>query len=231
MTTSAPPATRPEWSPEALADGGFGLIWQGRRLHTPRRQALVFPTRALAELAAEPGQELITPALRMAFTAVDRVSATRDAVAQQIADFAGSDVLCYWADQPEWLYVRQREAWAHWLGWAAAVLTFELRSTRGIVHVAQPPEALARVKALALELDDFRLTGLAAATSLFGSAILAFAVERAKLSGEKALAVSRLDEAVQAEQWGVDAEAAARNAALEDEARFLERWFAAGKAA
>ena len=97
----------------------------------------------------------------------------------------------------------------------------------GIIHAEQPQETLAKVKGLALELDDFALTGVAFGTPLFGSAILAFAVQRGWLSGEEAWTLSRIDEAYQEEQWGVDAEAAERTARLLAEAQMLEAWFKA----
>ena len=63
--------------------------------------------------------------------------------------------------------------------------------------------------------------------AMFGSAVLALALEAGWLSGEKTLAAARLDEAFQEEQWGVDAEAAQRTARLAQDAAMLERWFAA----
>ena len=92
---------------------------------------------------------------------------------------------------------------------------------------AQPEASLERAQALALEMDDFRLTGLVAGTALFGSAVLALAVVRGALTGEGALAVATLDERFQAEQWGLDEEAAARVAAHQAEAGVLENWFKA----
>ena len=83
------------------------------------------------------------------------------------------------------------------------------------------------VRAHALALDDFALTGLAAATPLLGSAILGLALQRGALSGEAAFDLSRLDEAFQEEHWGVDAEAAERTAARRAEAVLLDRWFRA----
>ena len=88
-------------------------------------------------------------------------------------------------------------------------------------------EALAAVREAALKLDDYTLTGLAMATPLFGSAVLAFAVERGALSGAEGYDLSRLDEAFTEERWGVDAEAAERAEGLRAEAVMLDRWFAA----
>ena len=102
-----------------------------------------------------------------------------------------------------------------------------LEPATGVVHRPQSPEAVARVKAHALSLDDFRLTGLATAVPLLGSAVLALALERGALSGVEAFETSRVDEIFQEDQWGVDAEAAERTEARRAEAALLERWFVA----
>ena len=68
---------------------------------------------------------------------------------------------------------------------------------------------------------------LALATPLLGSAVLALAVQRGVLAGEAAFELSRLDEAFQERQWGVDAEAAERTEARREEAQLLDRWFRA----
>lgn len=231
MTEPPPPkpgaAPRPEFKAEPLPEGGWGLFVLGRRVKTPARRPLVLPTQALAGLAAASDGSDLPPGRRLAFTAIDRVSDTREAVAGEIASYAGSDLLCYFADAPDALAEREETLWGPWLDWAKAELGVELVRTRGVVHAAQPPEALARIRDLSLELDDFSLTGLAAATPLLGSAVLAFALQRGALSGEAAFDLSRLDEAFQQERWGVDDEAAERTAALAAEARFLERWLAA----
>ena len=50
-------------------------------------------------------------------------------------------------------------------------------------------------------------------TTLTGSALLALAVARGRLSPEEAWRAAHVDEDFQAERWGVDAEAAARREA------------------
>jgi chaperone required for assembly of F1-ATPase len=76
-------------------------------------------------------------------------------------------------------------------------------------------------------MDDFALAGLALAAPLFGSAILALALRDGRINADEAMIAARLDEIFQEEQWGVDAEAAARADAMAVEAVMLERWFAA----
>lgn len=232
------PADRPRrfWTTVEVAarDGGWAVTLDGRAPKTPAGAPLVLPTEAAARLAADEWAaqgEVIDPAAmpatRLAATAIDRVGAAREAVADEIAAFAGSDVLCYLAEAPTALAERQARDWAPWREWAARELGVALEPTEGIAHRAQSAEALDRVRALALALDDFGLTGLASATALFGSAVLAFAVHRGALGGSAALELSRLDEIFQAERWGEDAEAAEAAARRRAEAELLERWFRA----
>ena len=113
------------------------------------------------------------------------------------------------------------------LEWAETELDLHFARATSIAYRDQPVETLLRAAKLAEAESDFSLAALAHATSLFGSAVLAFALLRDQFTGEEALALSRLDEAFQQEQWGVDDEAAERTANMRAEARMLERWLRA----
>lgn len=217
----------------AEGPGGWAVLLDGRTPKTPAHAKLILPTEAAARMVAEEWAaqgEFIEPGTmattRLASTAIDRVSQVREAVADEIAAYAGSDALCYLADHPTPLVERQAREWTPWRDWAAG-LGVRLEPAEGIVHRAQDPAAIARVKALALELDDFALTGLGMAVPLLGSAVLGLAVQRGALSGEAAFELSRIDEAFQESQWGVDAEAEARTADRRAEAGLIDRWFRA----
>ena len=222
-------------SAEARAgEGGFDVLLDGRSPRSARGTKLTAPTLALAQLVAEEwaGQgEFIEmasmDATRLAFTALEAIPAAREATADQFAQYAGSDLLCYFAEAPEALVQRQEAHWGPVLKRAEEEIALAFVRAAGIRHQAQPEATLARVKALALESDDFGLAGLAFGAALFGSAILALALQRGWLSGEQAHALSRVDEAFQEEKWGIDEEAAERTARLLGEAKMLERWFRA----
>lgn len=222
----------------AEGEGAQGTFWavtlDGRTPKTPAHAPLRLPTEAAARLAAEEWAaqgEFIDPATmpatRLASTAIDRVPQVREAVADEIAAFAATDLLCYLAEHPTSLVAEQARAWGPWRDWAARTHGIRLEVADGIVHRPQDPQAVARTRALALALDDFALTGLATATPLLGSAVLALALQQGEIGGEAAFELSRLDEAFQERQWGVDAEAAERTAARRAEAVLLERWFRA----
>jgi chaperone required for assembly of F1-ATPase len=214
------------------ADGGFGVLLDARSVRTPKGARLILPTRALADqVAAEWAAQTDVIELagmhanRLANTAIDSIPPARDGTAGQVVDYAGSDLLLYFAEEPEALVTRQAERWEPILERAQAEAQLSFVRASGIIHKSQPEESLARVRAIALGLDDFGLAGLAFGASLFGSAILAIGLQRGWLSGEQAFELSRLDEAWQEEKWGVDAEAAERTERLRGEAQMLDRWF------
>lgn len=220
------------------ADGGFAVQLDGRNVRGPKGGRVVLPTRALAEqVAAEwagQGERLDLArmhATRLANTAIDSVPVARDATAQSVADYAASDLVCYFAEGPSGLVERQVHGWEPVLQRIEAEAKLAFIRAAGIVHREQPQQTLADVKALALGLGDFGLTGLAFGAALFGSGILAVALQRGWLTGEQAFELSRLDEAWQEDQWGVDAEAAERTERLRGEAVMLEHWFRALDAA
>lgn len=214
-------------------EGGFAVRLDGRSPRAPGGTPLVLPTAALAALAAaewDAQDPLVVmtsmPAVRLAYTALEKVSAVRDAVAGEVARYAASDLTCYRAEGPRELVDEQAAAWDPLLDWAAG-LGVRLEPTAGIVHRPQPARSLARVEALALALDDFSLTALAHAAGLLGSAVLALALRQGRIDGQAAHDLARLDEAWQERLWGVDAEAAIRTEGRLAEALLLDRWFAA----
>ncbi|WP_297696464.1 ATP12 family protein [Phenylobacterium sp.] len=218
----------------AEQDGGFAVRLDGRPVRTPKGGRLVLPTRALADQVAEEwagqGELLELPlmhATRLANTAIEAAPSARSGTAEVVAGYAASDLLCYWAEAPQALVERQQHHWGPVLAWIEAEAKLSFIRAAGIVHQPQPQATLQQVRALALALDDFSLVGLAFGAALFGSAILAIALQRGWLTGEQAFQLSHLDESWQAERWGHDEEAAERAQRLADEARMLERWFRA----
>jgi chaperone required for assembly of F1-ATPase len=220
-------------STREVADG-VGVFLDGKAVKTPAGKALTLPDSRLADMLMHEWDAQAThiemarmPATRLAFTAIDFVGDARDAVAAEIGRYAGADAVCYFADGPEILIERQTRRWGPVIDWAELALGVKFARVTGIRHEEQPAATLLRLARLAEESDDFGLAGLGHATALFGSAILAFALQRGELDGQAALDLSRLDELFQQERWGVDEEAAERAANMQAEAVMLERWFAA----
>jgi chaperone required for assembly of F1-ATPase len=218
----------------AETDAGFAVLLDGRAVRTPGGTRLMLPSRVLAEQVAEEWAAQVETielaqmhATRLANTAVDSIGAAREATADQIARYAGADLLLYFAEEPEALVRRQAGRWGPVLERAEVEARLSFVRAAGIVHQDQPQETLDEVRRIALGLDDFGLAGLAFGAALFGSAVLAIGLQRGWMGGVQAFELARLDEAWQAEKWGVDTEAAERTLRLRQEAEMLDRWFRA----
>lgn len=201
-------------------DGGFEVRLDTRPLRTPAKAPLIVPSRALADaIAAEwdAQEDIVNPATmpltRSANSAIDKVVPQHQAVARMIAEYGGTDLICYRATGPEGLVQRQTESWDPWVDWAAREMKAPLISVAGVMHKPQPAESLERLYAGILAEDPFPLTALHDLVVLSGSLILGLAVRHGALGIEEGWNLSRVDETWQEEQWGQDAEAAGAAAA------------------
>jgi chaperone required for assembly of F1-ATPase len=205
----------------AAAGGLHALTLDGRGARTPGRNPLATMSRALmlkVQAEWERQRETIEPAdmplTRLLNSAIDGVSRTMAETRADIARYAGSDLVCYRAAEPEALAERQRLAFDPVLAWAAETLGARLRFGAGVMHVSQPPESIEAIRSAIEDFDDpVALAALSAMTTLSGSALLALAVARGRLSPEEAWRAAHVDEDFQTEAWGVDAEAMARREA------------------
>lgn len=153
------------------------------------------------------------PLTTLACTAIDAVAEQMAAVAAEIGSYAASDLLCYRASDPAALAVQLAAAWDPLVDWAAGELGVSFVRTAGLMPVAQLPAVPAAIITALVPLDPLRLAAVHVLTTLTGSAILALAVLRNRLSLDDAWRLAHLDEDFQISRWGSDAEAAARRAA------------------
>lgn len=198
------------------ADGGWGVWLDARQVRTPAKAPLIVPTEPLvraiaAEWQAQAGviDPLSMPLTRAANAAIDKVTPQFAEVADLIAAYGASDLLCYRAEAPEALAERQAAAWEPILDWAETRFAAPLRRTRGVVPIVQPAESLAALSREVHAQSPFTLTALHEFVGISGSLILGLAVLHGRLSPEEAWTSSRIDEDWQAELWGADEEAQA----------------------
>jgi chaperone required for assembly of F1-ATPase len=201
----------------APGEAGFTVQLDGKAARTPNRAVLTVPgERLAAALAAEwnAPQDVIAPTAmpltRIVNAAIDGVAANMAAVRADIVAYAGSDLLCYRAGSPAALVQRQEAAWTPLINWAAKELGARFIVVEGIAHVAQAPQSLAAIERALAGYDAFRLAAIHTITTITGSAIIALAVARARLSAAEAWTAAGIDEDWQAEQWGEDPAARAR---------------------
>ncbi|WGF88636.1 ATP12 family chaperone protein [Marinivivus vitaminiproducens] len=210
---------------------GHAVALDGKPVRTPKGALLVLPRPELAEAIAEEwrgqGKELKPAAMRLtryATTTVDLMPQRRADVIAEVAGFAGSDLLCYRAETPVDLVIRQQNAWQPLLDWAHERYDARLVPTGGVIFEGQPREAIARLTAAVEAVPDWPLVGLHAMTASLGSVVLGLALFEGRLDAEAAWKLSLLEELYTAERWGDDAEAADRRAGILDDLKAAERF-------
>lgn len=211
-----------DWKPKRFwtnstaveAEDGYTVELDGRRVKTPAKAALILPTKAMAEaVAAEWDAQdkevdpTTMPFTRSANAAIDKVRIQHGEVADMLADYGDSDLLCYRATHPQELQERQAADWDPALDWAAETLQARLIPVAGVLHQPQSAEALAQLRQRVHALDAFQLAAFHDLVSLSGSLILGFAAAQDWREPGEIWRLSRLDETWQIEQWGHDDEA------------------------
>lgn len=202
-------------------DEGFSVQLDGKPVRTPGKALLAVPTKAAAELLAaefdaqkETINPVAMPVVRLVNTAIDGVATDLQAVLEDVMRFSASDLLCYRADAPQELVQRQADAWDPILDWVQSSLGARFILGEGIVHVAQPREAINAVGIWLKQREDaFRLSSIHLMTTLTGSALIALAVEAEVITPDEGWKIAHVDEDWTNEHWGEDAEAAARRSA------------------
>jgi chaperone required for assembly of F1-ATPase len=152
------------------------------------------------------------PMTRIVNAAIDRVGEAVPEVRAEIVRYAGTDLICYRAETPQSLIDEQAEAWDPLVAWARAELGAPLMLAAGIVHVAQPEIALAAIARALEEYAPLQLAAVSTVTALTGSAIIALALARGRLTPQEAWDAALVDEEWQMRLWGRDEAAMAARA-------------------
>ena len=143
------------------------------------------------------------PLTRIANSIIDGVAPTTAAVAEDLAKYLGSDLLCYRTDTPDGLVRWQTERWDPILDWARTTLGARFVLSAGIVFVTQPDSAITAARA-AIPSDPWRLGAAHVVTTLTGSALIALALSAGRIDVDAAWAAANVDEDWNMYQWGRD---------------------------
>ncbi|MGA8962873.1 MAG: ATP12 family protein [Pseudolabrys sp.] len=190
--------------------GNVAILLDHKPVLTPLRRPLAAPTRALAQAIAaewEAQVDVIDPArmplTRLANAVIDAVSETPQPVADEIAKYLGTDLLCYRADSPAGLIEKQSRTWDPVLDWARKEFGARFVLAQGVMHVPQPHDVIAATRA-AIPNDPWRLGAISSITTLTGSCLLALAIAHGALAADAAWTAAHVDEDWQMSQWGRD---------------------------
>ncbi len=200
---------------------GFAVHLDNRPVRTPAKALLTLPTGALAEAIAvewrAQAQDIrpaTMPLMQLASTTLDLTSRQRHSVIEQVAAYAGTDLVCYQVERPEELRAREAVVWQPLLDWVADHFGAVLETGRGLMPRPQPESARAALRAAVAACDDWRLTALQLATTSAGSLVIGLALIKGRLDPGQAFEASELHETYQLDRWGEDPDAARRRRAL-----------------
>jgi chaperone required for assembly of F1-ATPase len=195
-------------------DDGFNVTLDGHAIRTPSKSALVIRYRNIAEqIAAEwMAQEnevdpTTMPATRMVNSVIDKVSINADAIIEMLAEYAGTDLLCYRSISPQGLIDEQARLWDPLLQWSADVLNAPMNVTSGVMFTAQNDASVDVFRKQLLALNHYQLAGVHDLISISGSAVISVALISNHISLDDAWLAATVDEAWQDQQWGADEEA------------------------
>jgi len=153
-----------------------------------------------------------------------QVPTDRAEMLRHMGGYAETDLLCYRAPSNDALAARQSALFDPILHWAQENYGIALNVTDSVMPIAQPHASLEKIASLFSAANDRELAALSLLVPILGSAVLALAVWKRHRSIEAALAAARLDEMMQAEQYGEDAEEAAKWALKCADARACDLW-------
>ena len=212
---------------------GFTVSLDGRSLKTPAKGAFWVPSLALAQEVAREWQAQVEkirpetmPFTRTANSALDKVTPQFAGVADMLAAYGGTDLLCYRATAPQELVARQAAVWDPILAWTEAHIGARLMSTSGVMPVEQAPESLTRLAKAVHAMTPFQLAAFHDLVAISGSLVVALAVINGHLTAEAAFDASRIDEQWQIDLWGVDEDAAESEALKRENLLHAARFFA-----
>lgn len=200
------------------APGGYVVRLDGKPVKTPLKHPLLLESRALADAIvlewAGQGDEVkpaTMPLTQLANTMIDKAKGDdRAEMEEQLLEYGGSDLLCYFATHPESLVKRQQMHWLPLLGWMKEKYGIVFKTIAGIQYQHQPQESLDKLQAVISGLDAADFTVVQAASATTGSVVIALALLAGKASPEEAWQAACVDELYQLETWGEDAEARKR---------------------
>ncbi len=196
-------------STAAVAEG-HALRLDDKPVRTPAGRVLAAPTPVLAQAIAaewEAQHDMIEPAkmplTRLANAIVDEVADRPSPVAAEIEKYLASDLVCYRAASPQGLVERQARHWDPILQWVSEALGAHFMLGEGVIYIPQPEPVLAAMRA-AIPSDPWRLGAVQVVTTLTGSALIALALARGRITPEEAWQAAHVDEDWNMEQWGRD---------------------------
>lgn len=198
-------------------DKGYQVLLDGRSVKLPKKTELLVQNQLLAErIAAEWEKAGVKkgdsftfddlPITQITGTMIEKIAPERETYIQVLLPYVNGDLLCYYAETPQKLVLKQQEKWMPLVQWAEDKFKIKLEVQHGIMPITQKSEVINIFESYLTQLNNYELTFFAIIVPLLGSMILSIALNEGKINVQHAFELAYLDEAVQSEIWGQDSE-------------------------
>ncbi len=191
-------------------DEGFAIQLDGKTLKTPNKLDMIATSQALADAVVVEWSEQIDtikpdtmPLTQILTTSIDKIR-DREVITKSVMRYLDTDLICYWAKEPEEFAKHQKQVWGKWVKWFDEHFEVPLYTTKKIDAIEQDEEAHKRAWNYIEALDDQYFTILHIMTSLSGSLILALAFVEGDISEEEIYEASYLEELYKAKIYDED---------------------------
>ena len=178
-------------STEKLADG-YHILLDGRAVKTKSGAHLCAPTEEIALLIMHEWSAQIDnilpdtmPFTQILNTKIDRVSRERTAMSAYVLKYIDTDLICYFADEPQGMVEQQKDKWQVWIDWFEGEFGYTLQTTTGLAALTQEKGAHDAIAKYVAALNDDHFTILQLVTSVSGSLILGLAMVKGAANAQQ----------------------------------------------
>ncbi|XP_005996758.1 ATP synthase mitochondrial F1 complex assembly factor 2 [Latimeria chalumnae] len=193
------------------SEGGvFEINLDHRKLKTPQGKLFTVPSEALAIAVAtewDSQRETIKfytmHLTTLCNTVLDNpTDRTKDKLITAALKFLETDTVCYRSEDPPGLMELQKNEWDPILDWIEKRYNVVIGSSFSIMGPSIPQESKDTFQQHLASYNNWALTGLEFVITQLKSIVLSLALIDRHLTVEKAVLLSRLEEAYQIQHWG-----------------------------
>ena len=141
-------------------------------------------------------------------TAIDRIVNDRVLYINEIMKFVDTDLICYKADKPDELVELQNKHWDPILLIIKNYIGEEIKVFTGIMPGTQNIQVHNKIKKLIHNFSNIELSIFYRLTNIIGSIFISLSLIKGDVLKKQVCKLCFLDELWQAENWGVEEEAA-----------------------
>jgi chaperone required for assembly of F1-ATPase len=139
---------------------------------------------------------------KFCFTALDITEKEREAVLDHLVDYGNCDPICYIADEPIKLHLKQKKLYNPIINWVEKFFSIRLNRGTGLLFIEQPSLNAGIIKKYLEEFDNFHLTAIHELTKSLGSLFTCLAVYKDVVCPELAWEVANVEDNFRIEIWG-----------------------------